>query len=334
VGRFTEPPVEPTQPPAEPTVEVEAPTATPVEEPTTQVEAPTAEAAQPTPTVSDLTGGGSGQLAFASDRGGSVQIWLVSLDGSEPEQLTDVDGGAGQPAWSPDGQQLVFTSPCSGEQETYAGSSLWLVNADGSGLEALPSSPEGDFDPAWSPDGELLAFTTLRNNDLNQIYLMKMSDRTVEGFTTSSTHEMQPSWSSEGEYLAFVAPSSGGATVYYRDLSDGKTEQFSRESDRLNSHPHWSLDGSYIIYTQLLGSGFPGMMSATLEQKGFDAQPLLAVQLQPSRQAVFSPDGSWLALESWPDGANHDIWIMTANASSPQQVTDDPAFDFDAAWRP
>ena len=245
-----------------------------------------------------------------------------------------IEGGACQPAWSPDGSQLVFTSPCKREQEVYSGSSLWLIQANGSGIEALPTSPGGDYDPAWSPDGSLLAFTSLRDNDLSQIYLMKISDRAVERFSTTATHEMQPTWSSTGSQLAYITPSSGGYTIYLKGLVDGKAEQFSRESDRANSHPQWSPDETYLIYTQQLPAGFPGMVSATLEQKGFDAKPLLAPQLQPSRQAVFSPDGGLLACESWPDGANHDIWIMTANAASPQRITDDPGYDFDAAWRP
>ena len=348
VGRHIELIPAPTQAPAEPAAQAEAPVEAPTagaegasgeaEPPTVATAAPPegeSPAAPPEPTAGPyLTGGGSGQIAFASDRSGTVQIWLLTLDDGEPQQLTDVEDGACQPAWSPDGSQLVFTSPCKGEQDSYSGASLWLIQADGSGLEALPSSPGGDYDPAWSPDGALLAFTSRRDNDLAHIYLMKMSDRTVEPFTTTATHEMQPAWSSNGDRLAYIMPSSGGYTIYLKDLVNGKAEQFSRERDRANAHPDWAPDGTYIIYTQQLPSGFPGMVSATLEQKGFDAQPLLAPRLQPSRQAVFSPDGGLLACEGWPDGANHDIWIMTANAASPQQVTDNPGFDFDPAWRP
>ena len=348
VGRFTEMIQAPTQTPAEPTAQSEtlngAPTA-PSDVPSSQEGQPTqpagstpagvASPATPEPTAGPyLPGGGSGQIAFASDRSGSVQIWLATINGGEAQQLTAIEGGACQPAWSPDGSLLVFTSPCQDEKESYPGSSLWLIQADGSGLEALPSSIAGDYDPAWSPDGSLLAFTSKRDNDLSQIYLMKMSDRSVERFSTTATHELQPAWSSTSGQLAYITPTSGGYTIYIKDLTGGKAEQFSRESDRANSHPQWSQDGTYIIYTQHLPAGFPGMVSATLEQKGFDAKPLLAPQLQPSRQAVFSPDGGLLACESWPDGANHDIWIMTANAASPQRLTDNVSLDFDAAWRP
>ena len=45
----------------------------------------------------------------------------------------------------------------------------------------------------------------------------------------------------------------------------------------------------------------------------------------PMRGADYSPDGFWLALESWPDGINHDIYIMTPNGAERTQITSDPA---------
>jgi Tol biopolymer transport system component len=52
------------------------------------------------------------------------------------------------------------------------------------------------------------------------------------------------------------------------------------------------------------------------------------------RKADYSPDGYWLVLESWPDGVNHDIYIMLPNGAERTQLTFDPALDFDPVWRP
>jgi len=51
-------------------------------------------------------------------------------------------------------------------------------------------------------------------------------------------------------------------------------------------------------------------------------------------QVSISPDGNWLAFESWPDGSNHDIYIMTINGANWVRLTTDKDFDFGAAWRP
>lgn len=52
----------------------------------------------------------SSTIAFISDRGGSPQIWLMKADGSEPKQLTTISTEAGGVMYSPDGQNLLFTS--------------------------------------------------------------------------------------------------------------------------------------------------------------------------------------------------------------------------------
>jgi serine/threonine protein kinase len=64
--------------------------------------------------IPTLFGGGGEQIAFVSERSGKPQIWLMNIDGSNPRKLTNQADGACQPHWSPDGQQVVFISPCLG----------------------------------------------------------------------------------------------------------------------------------------------------------------------------------------------------------------------------
>ena len=52
------------------------------------------------------------KIAFASDRSGSWQIYVMNSDGSAVVPITDTDGGNIQPAWSPDGQWIAFTHGC------------------------------------------------------------------------------------------------------------------------------------------------------------------------------------------------------------------------------
>ena len=98
-------------------------------------------------------GGGSGQVAFASTRLGLPQIFLVNMDGTDLVQITDMEQGACQPSWSPDGLQLVFISPCGGrgefyDQETLNGRAI-LVR-----FLILPASPDTiRFEQSFSDDG-------------------------------------------------------------------------------------------------------------------------------------------------------------------------------------
>ena len=49
--------------------------------------------------------GGSSQIAFASNRSGAVEIWIMDLDGNSTEMITNIPEGVCQPKWSPDGSK-------------------------------------------------------------------------------------------------------------------------------------------------------------------------------------------------------------------------------------
>ncbi len=151
------------------------PTATPELTFTATLQLTPTETHTPQPTSTPLAtpmGGGFGQIAFASDRSGLPQVWLINADGTNLQQITNTQQGACQPSWSPDGMQIVFISPCDTHRERYSGASLFIINVDGTEMMPLPTVGGGDYDPAWSPDGEKIVFTTLRDKDTPRIYLM------------------------------------------------------------------------------------------------------------------------------------------------------------------
>ncbi|MBL8162135.1 MAG: PD40 domain-containing protein, partial [Anaerolineae bacterium] len=101
------------------------------------------------------------QIAFAvEDETGLIQIYVVDLDTCSTSnectstQLTnDSWGQSFEPAWSPDGQKIAFSSERDG---FYA---IYTMNADGTNQRRLTENkPLGDNDPTWSPDGDHIAF--------------------------------------------------------------------------------------------------------------------------------------------------------------------------------
>lgn len=293
----------------------------------------------PSPTLlpsSTPMGGGFGQIAFASDRTGNPQIWIVNADGSDARQITNAPQGACQPDWSPDGQRIVFISPCSGHQEIYRDASLFIINTDGTGLTPLPTIGGGDFDPDWSPDGSKILFTSLRQGDRPQIFVLELADNTVTRLSDGTKWDMQPTWSSDGEWIVFISTRDGPYQIWTM-ASDGLSEQrFSTSGSKKNTSPVWSGDDNVIIFTQVDSDGsVPRLMGARYPDgaaREFQIYPFTGTN--PMREGSLSPDGLWLAFETWPDGANHDIYIMTPNGAERTLVVADPAFDFDPTWRP
>jgi serine/threonine protein kinase len=304
-------------------------TSTPTDEPTPIPQPTATEAPAPTP-----QGGGSSQIAYASDLTGLPQIWLMNADGTGSRQITDMPEGACQPAWSPDGDRLAFISPCAGNQEIYPGAGIFVMELDDTPLMGISTVPGGDFDPNWSPDGMRIAFTSLRDFNRAQIYEFNLEDNSVRSLSANTVRDSQPAWSPDGREIAFVTTRRGPYQIWIMGGDEQEAELLSRSGSLKDTHPTWSPDGQVIIFTQneLLG-GVPRLVAMRVEE-GNLIENRLVREVIPMQEASYSPDGAWIAFESWPEGSNHDIFVMTPTGAGRQRLTSDEAFDFDPAWRP
>ena len=330
-----------------PTVEptsTTAPTAT--EEIKTPTDSPT-NTALPTdtlvPTVTftpaPTSTGGGGMIAFAADRDGEVQIYLLDMVTQETTQLTYESGGACQPSWSPDGMRLVFTAPCSGDQSEYSGTSLFIINVDGTGLTPVTFSPIGDYDPAWSPVSNQIAFTTIRDFKIPQIWLLDLDTgepRNISNNYRSGVYEFNPDWSPDGEMLVFATNrDTGRPNLWAMDLNAENRVDVSYSNSKMNTDPDWSPLGDLILFSQ---SGGRGVISGINWRDGNprdDDEFLVAnVPSDAMKEPDISPDGFWVVYTGGPDRLNSDLYMMRINGSGMTQLTDTEYSEFDPTWRP
>lgn len=297
---------------------------------------------EPTATLSPPstpTGGGWGQIAFASNQTGRPQIYLINIDGEDQRQLTDLEDGACQPAWSPSGEQLIFTSPCRLNVKQYAGSSLWLIDVDREGRASeahhLDTVPGGDYDPAWDPGGGRVAFTSVRDNR-PQIYVMNLDGTEVTNLTNDLAQNRQPVWSPNGSQMIITSTRGGTDELFIMPAGGGSIRRYSSGAGQSDSNASWSLDGTMILFERYVG-GFPRIVASPFVDGGArelrvcPEGPLAGLTMaDPS----WSPDGQWIIFETWPDGVDHNIGIIRASCTNYGEITTGPSLDFDAAWRP
>jgi serine/threonine protein kinase/Tol biopolymer transport system component len=288
----------------------------------------------PTPSPSPTPrGGGLGYIAFASNRSGSVEIYLADVNGNEETQITNIPEGACQPRWSPDGMRLVFVSPCTRDLETYPGSSLFIVNVDGSNIVPITNTPGGDFDPSWSPQGDKIVFSSLREDGVMSIYLLDLDDNSVTRFgDPEGRYSSYPDWSPDGSAIVFVGPDN---RIYAMSLDGSQNIPLVVGGGNFyNYDPFWSPDGSVVYFSRIRTDDTTG--ASALWAVPYSAEGAMAVEVSNSTQVIdpsLSSDGFWLAFKSWVSGS-HDIYLMRSNGVNREPLIIDPAYDFDPAWRP
>jgi TolB protein len=141
------------------------------------------------------------RIAFSSNRNGSFDC-SMEADGRNARRITTDGGSEGEPAWTPDGTTIVFTSTQPG-----AGSQLRSVRADGKDARLLTNAPGGNTSPAVSPDGRTIAFVSAREGN-QDIYLTDLTGSEARRVTKTDARESSPRFLPSGE-LVYVSERGG-----------------------------------------------------------------------------------------------------------------------------
>ena len=309
------------------------------------------------------------RVSFTSDRAGGDNIWTMSADGTNLEQVTDEDFRLlNNAVWTPDGEYLVARKHFTSGRSLGAGE-MWLYHRSGGGglrLTERRNDQQDAGEPAVSPDGRYVYFsedltpgpTFQYNKDPNAgIYAIRRFDRQtgdLETIISGPGGAARPQPSPDGRYLAFVRRVRDQTALFLYDLESGAqtplTGGLSHDQQEtwaiFGVYPGfaWTPDSRSIVYWangtiqrvhledgRVREIPFTAEVDQIITEAVHSDRPAWTERLTARmiRDAATSPDGETLVF-----AALGHLWTKRGDGAPSRLTRDDDRFEYDPAFSP
>ncbi len=274
-------------------------------------------------------------IAFRSERDGGG-IFVMGATGESARRLADFGY---HPAWSPDGERLLFVTQSVGDPALrFTTSQLWVVEiATG---ERRPLSEGDAMQPSWSPGGHRIAYWgRTAETGPGDIWTIPASGGAPTAVTSEPSIDWNPVWAPDGRHL-YYSSNRGGSMNLWRVAIDersgeprGRAEAVTTGVGTSSHHVTFSSDGRRMAYVSQAET-------MNLQRVAFDpaAGAIVGAPQWVTRgsrtvaQPHPSPDGRLIAFNSV--GQQLDILTVRADGTGLSQLTNDAFKDQAARWSP
>ncbi len=180
-------------------------------------------------------------------------LFISNADGSGERLLMQSSSLDYNPAWSPKGDWIVFTSERAGSAD------LYRIHPDGTGLDRLTDDPPYDDQAAFSPDGKQIVFVTTRASGRANLWILDAASHSAKPLTSGRGGDFRPAWSPDGQWIAFssdresnLPPAKGRwerlhVVDIYVNRPDGTGLKRISEHGNFCGTPKWTHDSQSVV---------------------------------------------------------------------------------------
>ncbi|HVP39521.1 MAG TPA: S41 family peptidase, partial [Candidatus Saccharimonadales bacterium] len=283
-------------------------------------------------------------LAFASNRRGNYDVYVMPAEGGLPRQLTWHSADDIPCCFTPDGQQVIFTSAREG---TYA---LFSIPVAGGMPRRLTRTFWSDAcNAAVSPDGRTVLLNLndqslrfwwrvgYRGSNSADVWALDLAAGKYSRWTTWQGDDNWPQWGPDGKAIYYVSDREGRIpNLYVQEGGGGTPRALTRFADDPVRFLSVSRDGSRAAYEHAFGiwvTDLPGGESREVKiYAGADFERPLEETRAFSREAsemALAPDSRKIALV-----VRGDLFVLPADGGETRHVTSGPERDKQVTWTP
>jgi eukaryotic-like serine/threonine-protein kinase len=276
------------------------------------------------------------RIAFRSERNGGG-IFVMGAAGQSVRRLSDFGFN---PAWSPDGKEIVFGAGVAWDPASRIAldSQLWVVNVFTGAKRRLtnPSVVPDAVQPNWSPHGHRIAYWAVHGGQ-RDIWTVAADGTHPVAVTQDAPLDWSPVWSPDGSRLYFASDRAGSMNLWRVGVDEKSGRVLGGLEAITTPSPYTgpisiSRDGR-IAYVQHLTTG-------NIQTVGFDpakgritSQPRWITQgSRQARNPDLSPDGEWLAFHD--EGKQEHIFVVKTDGTGLRQLTNEVHKDRYPHWSP
>ena len=256
-------------------------------------------------------------------------IFAAGATGESVRRLTDAGF---DPAWSPYGKQIAFTTEEEIEPSNrLTTSSLYVVDANGGSPRRLTKDDEDAIGASWSPSGRRIVYWS-NSHGQRDIYTIPSTGGVRTALTNDAAIDWAPAWSPDGAYVYFSSDRGGQMNIWRIPVNEatgaptGQPEavtngvQASAAIGRLSAHGDRLVFRSRVNSINPVAIPFDPITGKSGVPRVLDASNNIRV---PSD---VSPDGTQLALYSIGE-RQEDVFLSRADGSGMHRLTDDAPRD-------